>query len=124
MTACGTSATPANNCRPSHLFRATPPGHLDVVALQPAIELKPGETQQRRGPRLVTMRALKRFGDRALSCSAIVRKVAASSLGGAVGAGIVASRGGRGTMPSCSAEIGAPFARMVPVRRPYGGART
>src|SRR5262245_21863720 len=46
--------------------RTEPWDALDAVALQPGVELKPGETQERRGARLVTMRASEHLEDRPL----------------------------------------------------------
>ena len=39
-------------------------GHVDVVTLQAAVELKPREAEELSGARFVTVRALERFEDR------------------------------------------------------------
>jgi hypothetical protein len=50
-----------------HRARHTGPplfgGHVDVVTLQAVVELKPGESQEPGGARLVTMCALERIDD-------------------------------------------------------------
>ena len=51
----------------STFFGTTLPVHLDVVALQATVKLKPGELQERRGALLATRRALEHLDDEALS---------------------------------------------------------
>jgi hypothetical protein len=50
----------------STFFGTKLPVHLDVVALQATVKLKPAELQERRGALLVTRRALEHLDDEAL----------------------------------------------------------